>query len=172
MKRTQYRLTLAVAVLTALVLSTQQSGTAQGQASADMRAQLEGTWDLVEWHVDGVVLRPPQIGGHWSNHDGVVIATFHRTSGGTFQSVANYGTYWMDASTWTYQYSHSQSASGASAEEATLSIRTDSTPRSFDVSRSGDMILLDRPDDHREYDDREFRYMPNDQLLRKWHKVQ
>ena len=34
------------------------------------------------------------------------------------------------------------------------------------------MIFLDRPNDHREYDDREFRFMPNGQLLRKWQKVQ
>ena len=163
----------ATALIMTLVLATQHSGSAeQGQAPADVRALLEGTWELEEWHVDGEVLRPPQIGGHWSNHDGIVMATLHRTSGGSFQSASNYGTYQMDATTWSYRYDYAQSVSGPSAEEATVTVRTGQQPRSFEITRRGNAIMLDRPNDHREYEGRCFLFMPNGQLLRKWRKVQ
>ena len=43
------------------------SGTAaQSPAPADLRAALEGTWQLEEWHVEGQVLKPPQADGRWS----------------------------------------------------------------------------------------------------------
>ena len=58
-------------VLVPLFLGAQRTGTAgHGQAPADVRALLGGTWELEEWHHDGQVLRPPQVGGRWSNHDG------------------------------------------------------------------------------------------------------
>ena len=50
------------------------------------------------------MLQPPQVGGRWSNHDGVVMATFYRRSDGSFQSFAGYGTYAMDETTWSYEY--------------------------------------------------------------------
>ena len=161
----------AATVLPLLLLVIQIAASAQGQAPTEVRAQLEGTWELVEWHIDGEVLRPPQIGGRWSNRDGVVMATFHRTSGGSFQSVANYGSYQMDATTWSYRYHHAQSTMGPTPEEATVSVRTGAPGRSFDVTRSGEMLMLDRPNDHREYEGREFRLVRNGQLLRKWRKM-
>jgi len=50
-----------------LALDAGRSGaSAQGSAPADLRAAVEGTWQLEEWHVDGQVLRPPQADGRWS----------------------------------------------------------------------------------------------------------
>ena len=84
----------------------------------ELRSLLEGTWELVEWHVDGEVLRPPQAGGRWLNHDGVVVATFHRETAAGFESFVGYGTYEMDASNWSYTYERIQTASGPSSGEA------------------------------------------------------
>lgn len=154
-----------------LLLAVQTAASTRVQAPADLRTGLEGTWELVEWHLNGEVLRPPQIGGRWSNRDGVVMATFHRTSGGEYQSIANYGGYEMDATTWSYWYDHAQSTIGPTPEEAAVSVRTDQPARSFEITRRGDAILLDRPNDHREYEDGEFRLMRDGQLLRKWHRV-
>ena len=50
---------LAVTTALAIVLGVDPSGTsAQGPAPADLRAAVEGTWQLEEWHVDGQVLFP------------------------------------------------------------------------------------------------------------------
>ena len=70
---------LAVTAAVSIVLGVDPSGTsAQGPAPADLRAAVEGTWQLEEWHVDGQVLRPPQADGRWSNRDGVVLFMLHR----------------------------------------------------------------------------------------------
>ena len=61
-----------------------------GRGSRGAAVAPEGTWELVEWHVDGEVLRPPQAGGRWLNHDGVVVATFHRETAGGFESFVGY----------------------------------------------------------------------------------
>ena len=54
------------------------SATAQTTAPAELRAVLEGTWELEEWHAEGEIMRPPQMTGRWMVHDGVVMAIRHR----------------------------------------------------------------------------------------------
>ena len=119
----------------------------QAEAPAELRSLLEGTWELVEWHVDGEVLRPPQAGGRWLNHDGVVVATFHRDTTGGFESFVGYGTYEMDASHWSYTYERVETASGPSAGEAAVAVRSGGEPRRFTIARDGDAIVLEGTND-------------------------
>lgn len=37
-----------------------------GMPPAEVRAVIEGTWELTEWHVGDVVVRPPEIAGWWT----------------------------------------------------------------------------------------------------------
>lgn len=143
----------------------------QGEAPPELRALLEGTWELEEWHHDGQILRPPQVGGRWLNHDGVVTANFHRQSGGSFESFAGYGTYEITATTWAYTYLRTQTASGSSPEDAAVTVRTGAPARSFTLTRQGATVVLEAPNDHREYDAETFIYAPNGQVLRKYRKV-
>lgn len=161
----------ALAVVVIFVIGPSMAA-AQEPASAELRARLEGTWELVEWHHEGEVLRPPEIGGFWSNHDGIVLVTMHRSSGGSFQQSANYGTYQMNAETWSYQYDRRLSASGPSAQEASVTVGTGFGARSFQITRDGDKVLLDGPDDYREYDGGVFRFMPEGRVLRVWRKIE
>ena len=106
------------------------------------------------------------------NHDGVVVATFHRESAAGFESFVGYGTYGMDASNWSYTYERVQTASGPTAGEAAVTVRTGGEPRRFTIVRDGGR--------HRSrgerttaasYADGYFSYMPNGRLLRKYRKV-
>lgn len=157
--------------MTLVVILGPAGAATQPSAPPELRGMLEGTWELAEWHHEGEVLRPPQIGGIWSNHDGVVLVNLHRRSHGSYQHTASYGTYWMDAETWGYQYERRLSASGPSPDEATVTVTTGLEARSFAITRDGTSVLLDRPGDHREYDERFFRFMPEGQVLRVWRKV-
>ena len=115
----------AAIVIGSVCFLAQSTAMAQeAEAPAELRSLLEGTWELVEWHVDGEVLRPPQAGGRWSNHDGVVVATFHRDSAAGFESFVGYGTYEIDASSWSYTYERVQTASGPSSGEAAVAVRS------------------------------------------------
>ena len=159
-------------VIVSVCVAAQSPGIAgQAEAPAELRSLLEGTWELVEWHVDGEVLRPPKAGGRWSNHDGVVVAMFHRDTAAGFESFVGYGTYEMDASYWSYTYERVQNASGLSAGEATVTVRSGGEPRRFTIVRDGDAIVLEGTNDRREYADGYFSYMPNGRLLRKYRTV-
>lgn len=158
--------------LALLLVAGQQAGDArQAGAPAEVRALLEGTWELEEWHVDGEILRPPQVGGRWLNHDGVVTANFHRQSGGSFESFAGYGTYEIGATTWAYTYLRIQTARGNAPEDATVTVRTGLPTRSFALTQHGNTILLEAPDDRREYDAETFTFAPGGRVLRKYRKV-
>ena len=162
---------LALVIGSICLLAPAHGMAQQGEAPAELRSLLEGSWELVEWHVDGEVLRPPQAGGRWSNHDGVVVATFHRESPAGFESFVGYGTYEMDASNWSYTYERVQTASGPTAGEAAVTVRSGGVPRRFTIVRDGDAIVLEGTNDRREYADGYFSYMPNGRLLRKYRKV-
>ena len=58
-----------------------------------------------------------------------------------------------------------------SPEEATVSVRTGFKRQDFEVTRDGDTVRLDGSD-NREFDDREFRYVPRGQLLRVYRRVE
>ena len=162
-----------VLAIAAVFIATQSPGMArQAEAPAELRALLEGTWELGEGHVDGEGRRPPQAGGRWLNHDGVVVATFHRETAAGFESFVGYGTYEMDASNWSYTYERVQTASGPSSTEAAVTVRSGGEPRRFTIVRDGDAIVLEGTNDRREYADGYFSYMPNGTLLRKYRKVE
>ena len=144
---------------------------AQQAAPADIVALIDGTFELVEWHEKGQILRPPEIGGFWSSYDGIVFVTFHRNSPGRFSTLTSYGTYETTATGWKYQYQRTTTANGESPEKATVSVRTGLPAQSFTITREGGMIKV-RGNDYREYDANEFRYSPKEgQLLRVYRRV-
>ena len=111
--------------------------------------------------------------GRWSNHDGVVLFMLQRTTADSAFSQYGYGTYQLDARTWSYDYSRIESLSGAIGGPAHVTTdRRDS--RSFSVSRKGRKIILTfagRDDDRREYDGPFFTYIQDGQVVRKWRRV-
>ena len=159
------------AALLAVVVHAASSAR-QAEAPTELRDRLEGTWVLEEWHHEGRVLRPPAVGGRWSNQDGVVMATFHRQSDGSYQSFAGYGRYEITADTWGYAYDRVQTARGTTPEDAVLTVREGGAMRSFSVSQEGDTVVLLAEGDRREYDERFFTFMLEGAVLRKYRKVQ
>ncbi len=121
---------------------------------AEVRAVIEGTWELVEWHVGERVLRPPEMEGRWMVHDGLVMATRHRNGPDDFESTAGYGEYRWGPMTWTYGYERSEDLRGPSPDDARLTV-TGSDPirmSTFRITREGDMLILDGEALRWEYD--------------------
>lgn len=120
---------------------------ATGQESPpdEVRAVIEGTWDLVEWHVEGRILRPPEMNGRWMVHDGIVMATRHRQSEDGYESTAGYGTYSWGATTWTYGYDRSEDRLGSSPTETTLRV-SEIPMRRFEITQQGDLLILEDRD--------------------------
>jgi hypothetical protein len=137
-------------VVATLVASAPWTGAAaqDGQPPAEIRAVIEGTWELIEWHVGDRVLQPPEMDGRWMVHDGMVMAIRHRDGADGFESTAGYGAYRWGPMSWTYGYRRSEDLRGPSAAEATLRV-TDSDPipmRTFQITRDGDHLILEDAD--------------------------
>jgi len=155
-----------------LVLAVPQSSASpQHPVPADLRAALEGTWQLDEWHADGKVLKPPQADGRWSLHDGVVIFLLHRSD--SAESSMGYGEYKMDAGTWAYRYTRMQRTSGPLGGPAAISATPPGEFRSFAIKRGpGGKVTLDSPDAQHEYDGPFFTLRQKGQIVRKWRRIQ
>lgn len=131
----------------AVAAPTLRSAGQESQPPPDIRATIEGTWELIEWHVDGTVVTPPEMEGRWMVHDGFVMAIRHRDGPESFVSTAGYGEYEWGPMTWTYGYERSEDLAGTtSADPVALSV-TGATPipmRTFDIRREGSHILLEQ----------------------------
>jgi hypothetical protein len=165
------RLLLTAAAATSILFA---SGTparsAQSAAPADLRAALEGTWQLEEWHVGGQVLKPPQADGRWSNRDGVALFTLHRT--GTADSNMGWGVYEMTADTWGYRYLHMQNTSGPIGGPFKVNLTQPAPMRWFKIRREpGKVVLEGAGDDRREYEGPFFTFMQKGQIIRKWRRI-
>ena len=68
-----------VGVMLAAAIGAGARRAQDGMPPAEVRAVIEGTWELTEWHVGDVVVRPPEMEGLWMVHDGHVMAIRHRT---------------------------------------------------------------------------------------------
>ncbi len=175
MARSRLAHRLALAGLVALALGARSpSPAAQGAAPAEVRAAVEGTWQLEEWHVGGQVLTPPMVDGRWSNHDGAVLFMLHRTD--TSESTMGYGIYQLDDKTWSYRYFRMQSTAGPLGGPVTMSIPKQAPEmRSFAIKRepggAAGKIVLEAPGDRREYEGPYFTLIQKGQIVRKWRRV-
>ena len=163
---------LAFAAAAALFVPGVSHSTAAPQAAvpADLRAVLQGTWQLEEWHADGKILKPPQADGRWSLHDGVVIFVLHRAD--SADSSVGYGEYKMDAGTWAYRYTRMQRTSGPLAGPVTMSVTPPGEFRSFAIKRGpGGKVTLDSPDAQHEYEGPFFTLRQKGQIVRKWRRI-
>ena len=140
-RRARQKLVTSLSVI-AMVWTITTMAAQSDQPPSDVRGVIEGTWELVEWHVAGRVLRPPEMEGRWMVHDGVVMATRHRNGQDGHESTAGYGRYRWGPTTWTYGYERSEDRRGPSVDEAPLRV-TRIPERVFEITRNGDHLILE-----------------------------
>ena len=147
-----------------------------GMPPADVRAVIEGTWELTEWHVGDVVVRPPEMDGRWMVYEGVVMAIRHRAAPDDYHSTAGYGKYVWGSDTWTYGYERQEDWRGPTAETAELTV-SGSIPirmRQHRITREGDMLILESDALRWEYDISGRTFLlrgANGQPIRRYRKV-
>jgi hypothetical protein len=172
--RPRWALALLMATLLDSLTLAQPGAVAGRPASSELRAALEGTWQLEEWHVNGQVLKPPDADGRWSNRDGVVLFLLHRNGADTAESTMGYGIYQMDADTWGYRYLRMETSTGPPGGPAKVTVsRPSPDMRSFKVSRVGSKVVLEGAGgDRREYEGPFFTLFQKGQIVRRWRRVQ
>ena len=65
---------------------------------------MDGTWRLEEWVVDGEAMRPPQVDGRLSHHNGIIMIMMSWTRPGVRKFFYGYGAYTFGDGTWSYAY--------------------------------------------------------------------
>ena len=163
-------------VAAAVAIGGVAPGAQDGMPPADVRAVIEGTWELTEWHVGDVIVRPPEMEGRWMVYDGVVMAIRHRTAPDDYHSTAGYGEYRWGPNTWTYGYERQEDWRGPTAETAELAV-SGSIPirmREHRITREGDLLILESDALRWEYDipGRTFLLLgANRQPIRRYRKI-
>ena len=143
-----------VGVMLAAAIGAGARRAQDGMPPAEVRAVIEGTWELTEWHVGDVVVRPPEMEGLWMVHDGHVMAIRHRTGPDDYHSTAGYGEYRWGPDTWTYGYERQEDWRGPTSDSAELTL-SGSMPiqmREHRITREGDMLILESDGLRWEYD--------------------
>ncbi len=75
-----------------------------GDTLAEIRAKIEGTYELTEWDDAGVKLTPPAVVARYVIRDGKVTWIAHKNTGGKQVSTAQYGDYVLSENVFAYGY--------------------------------------------------------------------
>ncbi len=70
----------------------------------EIRAKVEGTYELIEWDDGEAKLTPPEVAARYIIRDGKVTWISHKQTGNKLMSNALYGDYRLDESTFAYGY--------------------------------------------------------------------
>lgn len=153
-----------------LPASERQQG-AQQLTRAEVERRITGTWELLEWHVDGQVLKPPVVNGRALFRDGQVLAIFHRDNDGTRYEWTGYGSYSLDQSRWTYGYSHTLEVTQKAKDNTVVEGTREQTPFAFRVE--GSTLVLDDQKGDRSFvfESDEFVYFQQGRPLRRWRRL-
>ncbi len=153
-----------------------------GQVEDIERAKklMDGTWGLAEWVVDGELMRPPEVDGRLSHHDGTIMIMMSWTRPGLRKFFYGYGTYEFGDATWSYAYDRyvaftdtngsialSEKGAAESATRAGFEGR-----RTYQMKFDGDKLILEREDGQRQliYEGNVFSYVEHGKPLRKWRR--
>ncbi len=92
-----------ILLLSALFLLSALPATAADKF-AEIRAKIEGTYELTEWDDAGVKLTPPEVAARFVIRDGKVTWIAHKNADGKMVSNAQYGDYVLGESVFAYGY--------------------------------------------------------------------
>jgi len=93
-----FRYFLAIILVSLLVLPLSCASFGQKRKLNEVKAKVEDTWILEEWHMKGEVVRPPKVDGRFVIHDNVFVVMLLNRAGEEPWSYYGFGKYSLDAS--------------------------------------------------------------------------
>jgi hypothetical protein len=139
------------------------------------KARIEGVYSLQEWHLGGEIVRPPLVDGRFLLLDGAVITVLHnKVKEANQTTVASYGSYLLDGTTFSYRY-----------DDTTVLVQTDAAAtvsrkvpwegmRSFALSSESNVVRLRSDNGQQEFlftPDGLLTYSENGKVQRVWQRV-
>ena len=160
-------------LLLSLMLFTFAIGRVEAQqlTPTQVEARIVGTYELIEWRVDGQVLKPPAANGRLVFHSGQIIAMFRREQNGSAYDFAGHGTYLVDEKMWSYGFDYRLEVTGTAARNTVAHTTREQIP--FTYSLEGTNLILDYRNGERRFvfglD--ELTYIEMGQVLRRWNRI-
>jgi len=138
---------------------------------AEIERRITGMWELIEWHFDGQVLKPPVVNGRVLFRDGQVLSIFHRTKDGERYDWSGYGSYSLNQFSWTYGYSRTLEVTRKAKDSTVVEGTREQIP--FAYRFEGSKLILDDGKGDRKFvfESDEFTYFLQGQALRKWRRL-
>jgi hypothetical protein len=168
---TRRRPNLVALSLTMLFMLAIGRADAQPLAPADVEARIVGTYELIEWRVDGQVLKPPVANGRLVFHDGQIIAMFRREENASAYDFAGHGTYLVDGKMWSYGFDYRLEVTGTAGRNTVVHTTRELIP--FTYRLDGANLVLDYRNGERRFvfGPDELTYIEMGQVLRRWNRI-
>lgn len=144
---------------------------AQQTSTAEVERRVVGTWELVEWHLDGQILKPPAVNGRIAFHDGQVVTLLYRSNDGIAYDFFGYGTYSFSRTAWSYGYDRIVEITGKESDSKVTSSAREQIR--FNFRKDGPRLILDYQNGERRFvfGEDDFTYFEKGQMLRKWRRL-
>ena len=137
----------ALILVALLILPLACASIGQKRRLNEVKAKVEATWILEEWHMKGEVVRPPKVEGRFIVHDNACVVILLNRAGEATSSYYTYGKYTLDASTFSMQFDETsffkESSSGITVSRK---LTFDGKMKSFAISTENNKLQM-RADD-------------------------
>ena len=134
-------------LITLLMLPLACASIGQKRRLNEVKAKVEATWILEEWHMKGEVVRPPKVDGRFIVHDNACVVILLNRAVEEPWSYYTYGKYTLDASTFSMQFDETsffkESTSGITVSRK---LTFDGKMKSFAISKENNKLEM-RADD-------------------------
>jgi len=144
---------------------------AQQLTPAQVEVRIVGTYELIEWRVEGQVLKPPVANGRLVFHNGQIIAMFRREQNGSAYDFAGHGTYVVDEKMWSYGYDYRLEVTGTAGGNTVAHATREQIP--FTYRLEGANLILDYRNGERRFvfGTDELTYIEMGQIVRRWYRI-
>ena len=115
---------------------------AQQLTPVQVEARIVGTYELVEWRVEGQVLKPPVANGRLVFHNGQIIAMFRREQNGSAYDFAGHGTYLVDEKMWSYGYDYRLEVTGTAGGNTVAHATREQVPFTYRLEGGGEALRV------------------------------
>jgi hypothetical protein len=140
----------------------------------NIHALTSGVYELAEWHIDGVVLKPPQVEGRFILLNGTITTILHnRTSSGTQTTMVLVGKYVLDKAHFSYGYEDASIFTETPSGTSSSHKQPWEGERSFTAIATPDGIRFQSENGQQEFlfTAPGLRYSENGQTLRVWRRI-
>jgi hypothetical protein len=132
-----------ILLITLLMLPLACASIGQKRRLNEVKAKVEATWILEEWHMKGEAVSPPKVDGRFIIHDNAIVLILINRAGEGVWSYYGYGKYTLDASTFSMGFDEvSMFTESTSGTTVSRKLTWDGQIKSFEINMENNQLHL------------------------------